>query len=295
MGIASTGPTNMDANAWNLRLRRGLQMLRSSAIRTLCMVGSHQFTASIPAVHDVDVCIICDPLCAASFGSLAAQLTDLTTRLSSSEVLVSLEMRLGPLKPEMPPPGQKRVQIHGLMLDETLWGRLKNEPSCWAWIRSNTHIRGIPLQENHGTFRPTRVSWIRYVDGTLKSILKRSVMCREYRVNGQVLTSQRVSVTLTESGFAQFVCSSPHQTLCGLHHLIDCGSWQDEFPELGHIVGEVEDTHREALHSLHQLKARLRDGDQRAVGEATRMAEQVSSILTSVLYQLRCRRHRPIP
>ena len=107
--------------------------LKMDDLINLSLVGSFQYANSLNVVNDVDIIIIVNQLTSEIYSKINSKFITLAESLTTDEINIIVENRIGPLKPQIPCSG-KVVQLHLLIYDLETWKNRKRKTVSFDWV-----------------------------------------------------------------------------------------------------------------------------------------------------------------
>ncbi len=134
----------IDVKSLRNSITKSVQKIHIPGLINISLVGSFQYTKSLSKINDVDLVILVKKLNQSIFSKINKSFNDIANRLSSSNLVVIVENRIGPLKPKAIK-GKKVIQLHLLIYDINAWKKRKS-PSTFDWINFNKKLVGTKLR-----------------------------------------------------------------------------------------------------------------------------------------------------
>lgn len=241
--------------AWRDCLIRGLSKLLHDSIISISIVGSYRSATSLTRVQDIDIVIIVERLSVEVFIALTDDLRQLASSLSDGMIVVSLELRSGPIKPDFPHFDSYNVQLHVSIYDRLTWCKVVRYPGCREWVDHNLLIGGVNLSQ---ICRPEPITVQSVLRDTVimqANVLSQSAYSRVYELIGNNVVSSMESIPLNDFQFAQLLTSV-------------FGYLEINIPKLSYAKSlENANVDEVLITRLERLKQRLRDADYSAVEE----------------------------
>jgi hypothetical protein len=263
---------------WNSLLYSFLLTVDIPSLITVCIVGSHRRARKLDRVHDVDILLLVRDLSPKVYQTVLSQFGILAARLSTPRVSVTVEMRLGPLKPHPPPTGAKHVQLHCLLYDLATWDRVQKYPGCKEWIDANEHIRGKPLAAVSRTEPLTIDAVVRDLEVMVTNLKQHSAYCRVYHCEDGAVQQRLSLIPADRHTFA---------------HMVIYGANNSAKNYMKIAGADLPAVCRPILLKTASLKRSLQNGEESALNEAERLAFDIVRMIDVLLSHARNIAHAP--
>ena len=263
---------NYSYSDWNNKLLNTLNNINIHNLLNLCIVGSYLNTKNLYSLNDIDIVCIFSDYNAQEYISLYSQMTNLAESLSIMNIIVSVEMRLGPLKPDIPPKNFHHIQLHINSYDLNNWSKVVKYPGCFEWVNYNYHLKGKHLSKLVFIAPITIDEIIRDITVLMKNIYTHTAYSRVYSLMGNKLVSNMENVLLTTDQYAQLLISSFLFIIRNAQK-----AWQINQKDEIHIVWPKN--YIELKNNVNRIKFQLKSGDKRAVKEALNIQNDIINFL----------------
>lgn len=262
-------------NPWNHRLRKCLSNIHIPGIIHISIVGSHRFAMKFHAVHDIDLLFIFQGFGTQQYVALKSQMTQIATNLSSHCIVVFVEMRSGPLKPNLPTQGLHHVQLHVLPYNKAEWNGVLKYPGCREWVDENDHLVGHKLSGLSKVSPLSVESVLRDVVVLKQNVNSSSAYSRIYVNQGNQLVSRMESIPLTRDQYAQMLVS------CTVHASRNASKVLNS--KLSDITKpNLPSVYQSLLQEMSRLDSQFKRGNRSAVTSAIKAKRKIGEFLCSL-------------
>lgn len=241
------------------------------------MVGSHIHALDFDAVHDVDIVLIVEKLDERIYLQLLSYLSGLAKELSHERFYTFLELRGGPIKPDLPPTGHCHIQLHVSAYGRADWHQVTGYPGCAEWVDYNQPIGGAELSRLCPCKPLTVEAIVRDIEVLQCNIQKRVAYSRVYSVQNGRLKTQMQEVPLSKDQYGQLLVSSPI--------LVDRNA-KKAFKILGRESDVIRTEPAALFHQIGVLRARIKRGDHSAIDDAVSKFEQIHQFVAEAKNQI---------
>ncbi|MFC1606858.1 hypothetical protein ACFL47_02715 [Candidatus Latescibacterota bacterium] len=236
---------------WNSKLMCFLGGMPIKNLLCQCIVGSHLEAERLKAVHDVDIVTIMRTLDKRSLLDYWVRVGEIAQEMSTSTFDVEVEVRSGPLKPEVPVNGHVLVQLHLVTHDLSSWERVLHYPGCNRWTRRNFHIRETRLDELLPVPRVSTEAIHRDLCVAIENIESSTAYCRIHETSAESITSIMSRVPLSD---AQCIRLALQAGIFGFENVTD--------PDMGgkrlhEKVAEIQDRFSTSIKRWRGIKRQL--------------------------------------
>lgn len=273
------GIVNNSLSNWNERLFNGLKSADIPNLLNLSIVGSYLNDTNLYSNNDIDIVCVFSEYNAQEYIPLNLYMTNLAKSLTIMNILVSVEMRSGPLKPDIPFNNICHVQLHIHAYGLYDWSLVVKYPGCCEWVNNNYHIIGTPLSK---LVNPAPISFnavIRDIIVLKRNIDTHSAYSRVYYLKGNKLINKMKSVLLTVDQYAQMLVSSVFFVFKNMEK-----AWQVNQKNEKNFIWPNK--YIELKDEVNIIKLQLKNGDHNAVEKALKIQNDISNFLFWALNEI---------
>ncbi|MBT4576745.1 hypothetical protein HOM13_01380 [Candidatus Woesearchaeota archaeon] len=258
--------------------------LKMDDLINLSLVGSFQYANSLNVVNDVDIIIIVNQLTSEIYSKINSKFITLAESLTTDEINIIVENRIGPLKPQIPCSG-KVVQLHLLIYDLETWKNRKRKTVSFDWVNFCKFFFGTPLKDLTPLKELKKEDLIQDWDINKSNILNRSAFSRVYFEDSGMMVYKKKSLPLSKEEYAEGIIYNVLVSFLNYLRYIDPSIIKQKEVLLENGVLHLSKKYSDFMVEIYELKSFLRNGNDLAPKEISLLRKSACDFI-DYLYSL---------